>query len=512
VRAAPAPPKPPLHVLHLGKTGGTALKQVLLDYGAASNHELLLHGHDVTILDVPARESFMFIVRDPLSRFLSGFNGRLREDRPRYHYPWRTEEKVAFAIFTTPDQLATALSSEDEVERRQAEDAMRGIGHINTSYWYWFADETVFHSRLPDLFFIAFQDRLDEDFDLLKQKLGLPAEARMPVDELKAHRTPAGFAKELGDVARSNLERWYERDLAFVQMCREVAPTVNRGGAPSGGPIDEFTRVATSENRRLNKEVKELHARVAALESSRWWRLHPRFALARLGRRLAPEHERPARTASREPAAPASAPDPITVRFRAEVVERGHFSQDWFTVHIAAWEPVVRDLEGRASRLLELGSFEGMSACFLLWRLPEAELTAIDTFTGLREHPAYGISTSELEDTFDRNVALVDASRVRKLVGSTHHLLPDLIDEGRLFDLVYVDAAHRSLDVIADAALSWQLLSPDGIAIFDDYGAVPVQADPMLRPTPALDAFAGLVAGQADIVSKQRQLMLRKKA
>jgi hypothetical protein len=219
--------KPPLHVLHLGKTGGTALKQALLDHVATSNHELLLHGHDVTISHIPGGESFMFVVRDPLSRFVSGFNGRLREDRPRYHYPWKAEEKIAFSIFKTPDQLATALTAEDEVARRQAEDAMRGIGHINTSYWFWFVDEKSFRNRLSDVFFIALQDRLDEDFDLLKRKLGLPAEARLPADELVAHRAPDGFPRELGEVARSNLERWYERDLAFTRMCRELAPTVN---------------------------------------------------------------------------------------------------------------------------------------------------------------------------------------------------------------------------------------------------------------------------------------------
>jgi hypothetical protein len=292
VRPTPASPKPRLHVLHLGKTGATALKQVLLDNRAASNHELLLHGHDVTIFDVPIGESFMFIVRDPTSRFLSGFNGRLREGRPRYHYPWRTEEKVAFATFTTPDQLASALSSEDGAERRQAEDAMRGIGHVNTSCWYWFADEKVFRGRLPDVFFIAFQDRLDEDFELLKRKLSLPDEARMPVDGRLAHRTPAGFDQELGDVARCNLERWYEGDLAFIEMCREVAPMVNRVGAPSAGALDEFAHIATSEN-RVNKKVKELRARVAAFEASRWWRLHPRFTLASLGRRYGSEHGRP---------------------------------------------------------------------------------------------------------------------------------------------------------------------------------------------------------------------------
>ena len=35
------------------------------------------------------------------------------------------------------------------------------------------------------------------------------------------------------------------------------------------------------ENTRLAKEVRELRARIAALESSRWWRLHPRFLLRR---------------------------------------------------------------------------------------------------------------------------------------------------------------------------------------------------------------------------------------
>jgi hypothetical protein len=35
-------------------------------------------------------------------------------------------------------------------------------------------------------------------------------------------------------------------------------------------------------NQRLQKELQQLRARIHALESSRWWRLHPRFALKRL--------------------------------------------------------------------------------------------------------------------------------------------------------------------------------------------------------------------------------------
>jgi hypothetical protein len=220
-------PRPPVHVLHLGKTGGTALNYVLVEHWDVSGYRLMFGGHDTPLAKVPAGQQFMFIARDPLSRFVSAFNSRLREDRPRYHYPWRDEERVAFAIFKTPDQLATALSASDEAKRRQAEEAMRGIGHVNTSYWYWFGDEAAFRARLSDLFFIGIQDRLDDDFELLKRKLGLPAEASLPADATVAHRTPDGFSQHLGDIAHSNLERWYERDLAFVQLCRELAPRVN---------------------------------------------------------------------------------------------------------------------------------------------------------------------------------------------------------------------------------------------------------------------------------------------
>ena len=63
---------------------------------------------------------------------------------------------------------ATTLSARDRRERRQAEAAMRGIGHVNTSYAYWFGSEKAFRKRLPDLFFIGFTDRLDGDFEALR--------------------------------------------------------------------------------------------------------------------------------------------------------------------------------------------------------------------------------------------------------------------------------------------------------------------------------------------------------
>jgi len=220
--------RPPLNVLHIGKTGGTALKHVLAECASSSRYELLFRGHEVTLADVPKGEQYMFLIRDPLSRFVSAFNGRLREDRPRYHYPWREEERIAFARFKTPDELAVALSSDDDEERQAAERAMRGIGHVNTPYTVWFPDESAFRARLGDLFFIGLQDRLDDDFELLKTKLGLPPETLLPRDETTAHKSPSGSQTQLSDAGRANLERWYAGDVAFVQLCRELAPRINQ--------------------------------------------------------------------------------------------------------------------------------------------------------------------------------------------------------------------------------------------------------------------------------------------
>jgi hypothetical protein len=219
-------PRDPLHVLHVGKTGGTALNHVLVEHAATARYRPVFGGHQLTLADIPPGERFMFLIRDPLTRFVSAFNSRFREGRPRYHYPWREDERAAFAVFKTPDQLATALSSTDTEERTQAEQAMRAIGHVNTNYSFWFGHEANFRARLPDLFFLGFQDSLDEDFVLLKRKLGLPAHAQLPRGDA-AHQAPAGSDTSLSESARANLERWYADDVAFVELCRELAPRVN---------------------------------------------------------------------------------------------------------------------------------------------------------------------------------------------------------------------------------------------------------------------------------------------
>jgi predicted O-methyltransferase YrrM len=273
---------------------------------------------------------------------------------------------------------------------------------------------------------------------------------------------------------------------------------------------DQFEIVA-AENQRLLREVRRLRARVAALESSRWWRLHPRFAAQRLWR---------TREVSADIAAPIADESPLNPevsslaeRFRTEIVAPGNFSQDWFTGHISTWEPVMLSLEGRPTRVLELGSFEGLSACFLIWRLPEVRVTCVDTFAGSPEHSLQAVDHSELEDIFDRNMALVDGARARKIAGTSAEVLLSLGRREERFDLIYIDASHFALDVVVDAALAWKLVVPGGIVIFDDYEwPSPLGEDQLLTPTAGIDAFLELVGAHCEIFEKGEQVIIRKTA
>lgn len=196
--------------------------------------------------------------------------------------------------------------------------------------------------------------------------------------------------------------------------------------------------------------------------------------------------------------------------FRTEIVEPGDFTHDWFTAHIESLESVLAPLDASAARILEIGSFEGLSTCYFLWRSADAQVTCIDTFEG-----SAGLPSGErdgLEDAFERNVALVDPTRVRKLVGDSKRILLDLADEQARFDFVYVDGSHRGLDVLVDASLAWPLLEVGGVVVFDDYRWAMLGDDPLLRPGPAIDAFVALVAAHGEVVSWDRQVVLRKRS
>lgn len=211
-----------VHLIHIGKTAGTAIKDALSPARVSEHQILEFHSHETRMRDIRKGDRFMFFVRDPISRFTSGFYSRQRQGQPRIFSPWTADEEKAFTRFKSANCLANALSSENVEERAAAEDAMRSIRHVRDSYWSWFGDEQALLARKDDIFFIGAQETLAADFERLRVKLRLPESIALPTDPVKAHRNPKSADYALDERAKENLHRWYAREWEFLEFCKRL--------------------------------------------------------------------------------------------------------------------------------------------------------------------------------------------------------------------------------------------------------------------------------------------------
>jgi len=229
-----------LHVLHLGKTGGTALKSALKGVQRLGGGRVICHDHGTTLGDIPRGSDVVFSVRDPVSRLISGFNSRKRCGRPRYDVPWTEGEAKAFRAFADPDTLARGLIADDHAVRDKAMQAFDAIQHVRDRYWRWFTAPGILRHRADDILFVARQERLSRDFAEFVDLAGLPAYLTLPDDPVARHsgdRPP-----ELQDPARAILRAATAQDYGFIRFCerelglRPYHPEDRRAPAPEPYP------------------------------------------------------------------------------------------------------------------------------------------------------------------------------------------------------------------------------------------------------------------------------------
>lgn len=213
-------PRPTISVLHIGKTGGTALKDGLVSYmRRMGDGRFALHSHDDTLEAIWAadpRRPVFFTVRDPLTRFVSGFNSRFRHGRPRYDVAWTDGEAVAFSRFASPNALGEALS--DAECRDVAVAAMSQIRHVNTALVDWLVSPGYLEQHVDKIVYIAHQSDLTAEEAQICEALGVPAPL-LATDDIGAHRTPADMTTGLSDLAKANLAQWYAPDFAVYGWC-----------------------------------------------------------------------------------------------------------------------------------------------------------------------------------------------------------------------------------------------------------------------------------------------------
>lgn len=181
------------------------------------------------------------------------------------------------------------------------------------------------------------------------------------------------------------------------------------------------------------------------------------------------------------------------------------FTTDWFQMSRSVWEALIP--RKKPARVLEIGSYEGASACFVVQKLANEkpiEIHCIDTWEGSAETKERDMSA--VERRFDENMAIVAEAatqevKLTKHKGRSDLALSRLLAEGYAgyFDLVYVDGSHQAPDVLCDAVLGFRLCRTGGVMIFDDY----LWRDPSDRgnnilrtPKPAIDAFTNIYSSK----------------
>lgn len=175
------------------------------------------------------------------------------------------------------------------------------------------------------------------------------------------------------------------------------------------------------------------------------------------------------------------------------------YTQDWLTRKLPHWQRHLSHLAGKPIQGIEIGSFEGRSACWLLDNIftnAESQLTCIDPWTN-----------RDVEERFDKNVG--PYSNLRKIKARSHEVLRCFSHDS--YDFIYVDGDHSTLGVLEDAVLSFRLLNIGGVMIFDDYLWKNPNKWPCVGlPQPAIDVFLSIYCHHIEVLHKSYQVIVRR--
>lgn len=282
------------------------------------------------------------------------------------------------------------------------------------------------------------------------------------------------FYRQLAD-AFGQHQQW-DAAIAFYQLVEQVDPSPT---------VQQQLAQLVAQQAALAQQIATLQTQIDHNASSPWFYSQLGNLLADLG----------------------DIPDAIQLHRQAcqlwgwdqSIVYGYQFSQDWFTHNIPQWRYYLEHLAGLPGlRVLEVGSYEGMSACWMLdhWLTDAAaHITCIDLY---------------FQDRFDLNIARTGASaKVTRLQGNSLEILPTL--EPNSYQAIYIDGCHLADHVKQEVTLAWPLLEVGGVMIFDDYELKDPKF-PGQDPKPAIDACLAEVNDRVELLHKSYQVIVRKTA
>lgn len=152
---------------------------------------------------------------------------------------------------------------------------------------------------------------------------------------------------------------------------------------------------------------------------------------------------------------------------------RFSFPNNWFSAHEKNWNELLLPWAKNRGplRVLEVGSYDGQSACWLLQSLladPRSRLTCVDMWQQRSGDRVFEEDMEQVFQRFQRNCRATGRwDQVRVLRGDSRSMLQSLA--GEQFDLIYIDGDHSEEGVRRDSLLCLPLLAAGGLVLWDDY-------------------------------------------
>jgi hypothetical protein len=176
------------------------------------------------------------------------------------------------------------------------------------------------------------------------------------------------------------------------------------------------------------------------------------------------------------------------------------FSDDWVTLQQDYWQRWLDPWRGVPGvEALEIGSHEGRSAVWFAGKIltgAGSRLTCVDPWLGVDAdcYPRFlrnvdGLPVDVLRATSADALPMLLAASTWKL-SPVDDRWPAFVADGRRFAWAYIDGSHHAPDLLLDMCLVWELLTPGGLMIVDDYAWTDQNVP--IPPGPAVDAWLSM--------------------
>ena len=154
-----------VYFLHVNKAAGTSAIAGIRKYAANSKtHIIVPLPHRYGLASIPRKAKVALFIRNPETRFASGFEHSYRKGFPHYNTNWSKQEIEVFKVFQSFSSLIQSMSSDDQTLRSIALSAWKHVFHLSHPYRHYLATYLFLQKNIDRIVFVGEQENFQSDW------------------------------------------------------------------------------------------------------------------------------------------------------------------------------------------------------------------------------------------------------------------------------------------------------------------------------------------------------------